>query len=156
MPLCCACGTCTRISTGSLCCHLKRPIAESIQDAHGAQACSQALTIQCCTLSCPWFLQMYSSAQKFLVSQFGLSTFTYAEGVYTSKTFNFNIYPRSFQSFDKRFVCQASSLEFLTQHKFDFNKFIYQGVGYLSLQQQEAMREVRPPEAMVEHPTSAE
>lgn len=87
---------------------------------------------------------MYSSARKFLVSQFGLSAFTFADGAYTAKTFNFNIYPRSFQSFDKRFVCQASSLEFLTQHKFDFNKFIYQGIGYLTLEQQASMREVCP------------
>jgi hypothetical protein len=85
---------------------------------------------------------MYTSAQKFLVSQFGLSAFTYHDGVYTAKTFNFNIYPRSFERFDKRFVCQASSLEFLTQHKFDFNKFIYEGIGYLSLQQAQNMREV--------------
>jgi poly(A)-specific ribonuclease len=88
-------------------------------------------------------LQMYRSAQKFLVSQFGLSTFKYSNGEYTAKTYNFNIYPRKFMNFDKRFACQASSLEFLTEHKFDFNKFIYDGVGYLSLEQQASMKEVR-------------
>ena len=74
---------------------------------------------------------MYRSAQNFLVSQFGLSTFKFENGEYTAKTYNFNIFPKKFMNFDKRFSCQASSLEFLTEHKFDFNKFIYEGVGYL-------------------------
>jgi poly(A)-specific ribonuclease len=93
---------------------------------------------------------MYRSAQKFLVSQFGLSTFKCVDGQYTAKTYNFNIFPRQFMNFDKRFACQASSLEFLTEHKFDFNKFIYEGVGYLSLEQQTSMKEVRIPNSLVQ------
>lgn len=85
---------------------------------------------------------MYKSAQNFLVSQFGLSTFKYEDGQYTAKTYNFNIFPRKFMNFDKRFACQAGSLEFLTEHKFDFNKFIYEGVGYLNLEQVASMKEV--------------
>jgi CAF1 family ribonuclease len=48
---------------------------------------------------------------------------------------------------DARFVCQASSLEFLTKHRFNFNKFIYEGVPFLSREQEERARRhlTRPP-----------
>lgn len=49
---------------------------------------------------------------------------------YLARPFNFALFPHPFQSIDKRFVCQASSLQFLAKNNFDFNKFVYKGWLY--------------------------
>ncbi|WAR03403.1 PNDC1-like protein [Mya arenaria] len=61
--------------------------------------------------------------------------------LYTAKTFNIPIYPRSFGPIDEKFVCQASSFQFLTRYKFDFNKFVYEGVSFLNEVQEREVRE---------------
>jgi hypothetical protein len=42
--------------------------------------------------------------------------------LYEAHTYNFYICPKSFGDLDPNFLCQASSLEFLASHNFDFNK----------------------------------
>ena len=42
---------------------------------------------------------------------------------------------------DLNFVCQASSLEFLKRYKFDFNKFLYEGIPYLNREQELALKQ---------------
>ena len=56
--------------------------------------------------------------------QIGLSFFVHSDNQnsYESNSYNFYVCPRSFLNHDPRFLCQASSLEFLAEHKFDFNK----------------------------------
>lgn len=49
------------------------------------------------------------------------------------KTWNFYIFPRPYGQSDHRFLCQASSLQFLSEHGFDFNKFIADGIPFLNL-----------------------
>jgi len=58
---------------------------------------------------------------------------------YFAKPFNFFIFPRSAFGIDKRFIVQSSSATFLAGHKFDFNKTIYEGIGYLSKDQENAI-----------------
>jgi len=41
---------------------------------------------------------------------------------YEANRYTFYVFPRSFAFIDNTFMCQASSLEFLCQHNFDFNK----------------------------------
>lgn len=60
------------------------------------------------------------------------AAFVWEDGSYKAKTFNFYIFPRPFEGSDKRFICQASSIAFLASCGFDFNKAIYDGVGYLT------------------------
>eukprot|EP00892_Ulva_mutabilis_P009389 jgi/Ulvmu1/6822/UM031_0026.1 len=80
------------------------------------------------------YYKMHASARRFLVNQFGVSAFSRsAGGGYTAKTFNLNIFPRSFAGSETRFTSQASSLEYLAQHNFDFNKMVYDGIPYLQL-----------------------
>lgn len=81
------------------------------------------------------YRKLVYNAQQFLISQFGLSFFIWQPETssYVSKTFNFFIFPRPFQDFDRRFMCQASSLDFLASQGFDFNKFIYDGIPFLPL-----------------------
>ena len=76
--------------------------------------------------------KLRESAQSSVLSQIGLAIFTQDRNTlnYEVETYNFYLCPQSCGSQDKRFLCQASSFEFLARHKFDFNKvckgpFIY-------------------------------
>ncbi len=51
---------------------------------------------------------------------------------YEMKPFNFFVFCRKFQASEPVFLCQSSSLEFLAKHKFDFNRWVYEGVTYVS------------------------
>ena len=64
------------------------------------------------------------SAQRSIISQVGLSFFFQDKATlnYEVDSFNFYLCPRSCGNQDQRFLCQASSIEFLTRHNFDFNK----------------------------------
>jgi len=85
--------------------------------------------------------------QTATLTQFGLSAFedvsTFADGGtesrYLAHTFNFYLYPKAYGPIDVSFKCQASSLEFLCQHSFDFNKFVYDGVPFLNRRQRELL-----------------
>jgi poly(A)-specific ribonuclease len=55
------------------------------------------------------------------------------EDRYVARTWNFYLFPRPYGWHDRRFTCQAGSLQFLLEHKFDFNKFIYEVSPCLSL-----------------------
>ncbi|CAI5465102.1 unnamed protein product, partial [Closterium sp. Yama58-4] len=81
-------------------------------------------------------------AGSFFTMQLGFSALTWdeARAAYSARTFNFNIFPRPFPGFDLRFLCQASSMDFLARNNFDFNKFVYQGVPYLPLEKAERER----------------
>ncbi|XP_069669243.1 pre-piRNA 3'-exonuclease trimmer-like isoform X3 [Periplaneta americana] len=64
------------------------------------------------------------SIEQFLVMEVGITTFRCIEDEYKfeANRYTFYIFPRSFASVDNKFMCQASSLEFLCQNNFDFNK----------------------------------
>ena len=75
------------------------------------------------------------SARQFLLIQFGLSTFHHIKSSdsFESRTYNFYVWPRpcSRNAPDPRFLCQTSSIDFLTNQNFDFNKLFKHGVSYL-------------------------
>ncbi|PIK44614.1 putative poly(A)-specific ribonuclease PARN-like domain-containing protein 1 [Apostichopus japonicus] len=81
-------------------------------------------------------------AKKFTIPQFGLTAFvkTKETNCYKAYTYNFYIFPASWGSVDSWLTCQASSLKFLCCHEFDFNKWIYKGVSYLSIEQEEELK----------------
>ena len=68
----------------------------------------------------------YSNVVQGTTCQVGLAIFRYEIETesYVSDAYNFYICPRAFASHDPRFVCQASSLEFLSMHGFDFNRVL--------------------------------
>lgn len=74
-----------------------------------------------------------SHIQPHIIIQFGISAFhrVHDENKYTAEAFNFFLLPRSIPSKNRQFLWQIASLEFLTTHEFDFNKFAYQGISYL-------------------------
>lgn len=59
--------------------------------------------------------RVLSSSQQFAVMQLGLSMYVRDEhtGAYTARTFNFTVFPKPSGPHDRRFLCQASSLDFL-------------------------------------------
>lgn len=75
------------------------------------------------------------SARQFLLVQFGLCTFHYEpkEDSFTHQAFNVYVWPRpcSRSAPDPRFLCQTSSIDFLINQNFDFNKLFKHGVSYL-------------------------
>lgn len=73
-------------------------------------------------------------ATKVIPCQIGLSMFTKCpyENSYSVETYTFYVCPRKIGSIDKTFMCQASSLEFLNNYGFDFNKFLSSGIPYLN------------------------
>uniref|UniRef100_T1IEU5 Uncharacterized protein n=1 Tax=Rhodnius prolixus TaxID=13249 RepID=T1IEU5_RHOPR len=93
-----------------------------------------------------YFCKLRSSALDFLVVQFGLSAFRKEDSGkrYTNKTYNFYLFPRQLnrQARDRRFLCQASSLTFLTEHGFDFNKLFREGISYLTQSDEDNLKEV--------------
>lgn len=76
----------------------------------------------------------YRSTTQGIANQIGLSIFHFDDTTYSyhAYTYNFYVCPRPLATVDERFVCQASCLQFLTRHNFDFNKFIRDGVSYLN------------------------
>ena len=85
-----------------------------------------------------------NSATKFLMVQFGLCTFHYnaKKNNYSNRAFNFYLWPKPFnrQATDRHFVCQTSSIDFLSQHNFDFNKLFKEGITYMRPDEEDTPR----------------
>lgn len=69
---------------------------------------------------------------SYIICQVGICTFTPIRGrnLYKAQAFSVYLCPRSFGAVDPQFSVQASSVEFLCQYGFDFNKWLYKGVPY--------------------------
>ncbi|KAJ8246481.1 hypothetical protein GJAV_G00268300 [Gymnothorax javanicus] len=84
-------------------------------------------------------------SMDFLLFQFGLCTFKYdqLESKYLMKSFNFYIFPKPFNrsSPDIKFICQSSSIDFLANQGFDFNKVFRNGIPYLNQEEESQLRE---------------
>ncbi|KAL7685053.1 putative ribonuclease CAF1, ribonuclease H-like superfamily, R3H domain superfamily [Plasmopara halstedii] len=81
------------------------------------------------------------AGESFLITQFGLSTVHVdQQDNFQIKTWNFYVFPRPYGSLDERFMCQASSLQFLSEHGFDFNKFIGDGIPFVNLSKTPIMK----------------
>ncbi|XP_003726420.1 pre-piRNA 3'-exonuclease trimmer [Strongylocentrotus purpuratus] len=81
-------------------------------------------------------------AMQYTICQLGVSAFVKVPNTntYEAHTYNFHLFPRSISSLDARFTCQASSIEFLCKHNFNFNKLFYEGVSYLTRDEEEELR----------------
>uniref|UniRef100_UPI00398E8972 poly(A)-specific ribonuclease PARN isoform X2 n=1 Tax=Pristiophorus japonicus TaxID=55135 RepID=UPI00398E8972 len=91
------------------------------------------------------YQKLKKHSMDFLLFQFGLCTFKYdsAENRHTMKTFNFYVFPKplSRNSPDVKFVCQSSSIDFLANQGFDFNKVFRDGIPYLNREEERQLRE---------------
>uniref|UniRef100_A0A8D0L5E2 Poly(A)-specific ribonuclease PARN n=1 Tax=Sphenodon punctatus TaxID=8508 RepID=A0A8D0L5E2_SPHPU len=91
------------------------------------------------------YQKLKKHSMDFLLFQFGLCTFKYdpTEAKYIMKSFNFYIFPKPFNrtSPDVKFVCQSSSIDFLANQGFDFNKVFRNGIPYLNQEEERQLRE---------------
>ncbi|XP_069066524.1 poly(A)-specific ribonuclease PARN isoform X1 [Pleurodeles waltl] len=91
------------------------------------------------------YQKLKKHSMDFLLFQFGLCTFKYdhTDSRYIMKSFNFYIFPKPFNrsSPDVKFVCQSSSIDFLANQGFDFNKVFCKGIPYLNQEEERQLRE---------------
>ena len=61
---------------------------------------------------------------------------------YNQQSYNFYVFPRPLHrgAPDCRFVCQASSIAFLANQGFDFNKLFNHGIPYLTSIEEEKLK----------------
>lgn len=95
--------------------------------------------------------QLYAKSRQnisqFQVIQMGISLFKMiSEKEFDCHSFNFYIFPTRCSFLDKQdkeryFLSQASSLSFLADNGFDFNKLIREGISYLNLNQEQIVQE---------------
>lgn len=93
------------------------------------------------------FEQFYTKARQnicqFQIVQLGLSIFKASSKTgdqFDCNSFNFYIFPKECSLLDRQdkeryFLSQASSLSFLAENGFDFNKLIRDGISYLNFSQ---------------------
>lgn len=91
------------------------------------------------------YSKLKEGSKDFIIIQFGLCTFEWDNELelYIAKPFNFYIFPKVWnrQCPDVRFLCQSSSIDFLTEHNFDFNKLFYEGISYLRPHDEQKLRD---------------
>ncbi|KAI8367533.1 CAF1 family ribonuclease-domain-containing protein [Radiomyces spectabilis] len=92
------------------------------------------------------YAEYREATERFIITQFGMCTFKWDQpsGRYIAKAFNFYIFPTSMTGRiqpNRVFMCQAQALDFLSKQAFDFNKWVYQGVPYLTVAEEKAYME---------------
>ncbi|MEJ1275437.1 poly(A)-specific ribonuclease (PARN)-like domain containing 1 [Cricetulus griseus] len=60
---------------------------------------------------------------------------------YVAHSCNFFLFPTTFGILDSEFSFQASSVQFLNQYGFDYNKFLKNGIPYMNEEQEKKIRE---------------
>ncbi|XP_029169507.1 poly(A)-specific ribonuclease PARN-like [Nylanderia fulva] len=90
-----------------------------------------------------YYSKLRAGSMDFLLVQFGLSVFTYDSQTdkYSQRSYNFYVFPKPMnrQAPDCRFMCQTSSIAFLANQDFDFNKLFKYGIPYLSANEEEKL-----------------
>ncbi|EKX53370.1 hypothetical protein GUITHDRAFT_101074 [Guillardia theta CCMP2712] len=72
----------------------------------------------------------------------GICVFTWnaQKRSFIATPYNFYTFPREFKGLDRRFLCQAKCMSFLSSNCMDFNKLIKSGISYLNKQEEEFVR----------------
>ncbi|XP_045445397.1 pre-piRNA 3'-exonuclease trimmer-like [Melitaea cinxia] len=84
-----------------------------------------------------------NEVNKMIMTQVGLTMFQYERKLdnYIAVGYTFHLCPQNLGDIDQSFIFQASTLKFLCKHNFDFNKFIYEGIPYLSRHEENTIRQ---------------
>jgi poly(A)-specific ribonuclease len=92
-----------------------------------------------------YYEKIRKNCKDFLVIQYGISAFRFepADGGFKQQTYNFYIFRRPINRNipDQRFLCQTSSINFLTSQGFDFNKLFKSGISYLNVSEETDYRD---------------
>ncbi|KAK2498574.1 hypothetical protein MC885_016917 [Smutsia gigantea] len=104
---------------------------------------SRSQQISLFDLPSEWYLKNRQNVQKFTICQIGLSVFSSIEGEsnkYVAHSCNFFLFPTTFGTLDSEFSFQASSVQFLNQYGFDYNKFLKNGIPYMNEEQEKKIK----------------
>ncbi|XP_007484914.1 poly(A)-specific ribonuclease PNLDC1 isoform X1 [Monodelphis domestica] len=91
-----------------------------------------------------WYLKTRRSIQQFTVCQIGLSMFSNMgrkSNKYLAHSYNFFLFPTTLGIMDSEFSFQASSILFLNQYGFDYNKFLKNGIPYMNEEQEKKIKQ---------------
>lgn len=91
-----------------------------------------------------YYLKLRSNCMDFLMVQFGLCAVKYntEKKKFTYRAYNFYTFPKPMSRYapDCRFLCQSSSMEFLSNHNFDFNKLFKHGIPFLTVPDEQVLQ----------------
>ena len=98
--------------------------------------------------NCDTFEELYKQkrlgSSQMLLIQYGVCLFTWNDDhhSYDALPFTFYIFPQPYKGFgnDIMFTSQSSSINFLAEHGFDFNKLFYKGISFMSSHEEEIAR----------------
>ena len=100
------------------------------------------------------YKKLRQSARKLTICQFGVCTFTRSIGPtestgnaltnrYEGKCFTFFLCPRSFSDKkSKKMMINTSSMEFLNDHSFNFEKWLKNGIPFMNQQEEEYLQDL--------------
>ncbi|XP_047995663.1 poly(A)-specific ribonuclease PARN-like [Leguminivora glycinivorella] len=91
-----------------------------------------------------YYLRTMMGCKDFLLIQYGLCAFYWDEDAkqYMNDAYNFYLFPRGRPGPERMFLCQSSSLDFLSAQGFDFNKLIRDGIPYMTEPTETRLREM--------------
>lgn len=98
------------------------------------------------------FAKSVEHSRGYFIMQFGLACFTKTDSNnYSSKTYNFYIFPQSngcatHSDIDRTFSLQAHAIQFLSGHNFDFNKLFKDGLSYVTFIEQKKIKSAQKSE----------
>jgi len=87
------------------------------------------------------YLKLHTSITSFCPLQIGLCAFNLMDSGAQATPFSFYLYPSSPEVLDRTYSFQASSMNFLSQHGFDFNKAIGEGLGFLNSKEKQLLKD---------------
>lgn len=88
-----------------------------------------------------YYKQRSNFIKQITIFQFGLAIFSKSSNQhkYHVNIYNFYLNPTSIQPIDIKYQIQSSSIKFLTEYKFDFNKCFYSGISFLNQTQENSL-----------------
>lgn len=89
------------------------------------------------------YRKVVNAAEKFQILQFAVCPFSVSASKVVAYPYNFHLFPRDELRIGKpsySFACQTSYLTSMAQEGFDFNACIYDGISYLSREQESAAK----------------
>ncbi|CBJ26041.1 conserved unknown protein [Ectocarpus siliculosus] len=79
------------------------------------------------------------SCSQFMLTQYGICCFRYHDERLEARPFNCFVVPSTYHGSDRVYSCQASSMDFLSKHGFDFQAWASHGVPFLSRAEEEVV-----------------
>ncbi|KAL1497733.1 hypothetical protein ABEB36_008640 [Hypothenemus hampei] len=91
-----------------------------------------------------YYQKVIKDCREFLVIQYGITLFRFDESTdsFKHKSYNFYIFRKPMNKYiqDQRFLSQTTSIDFLINQGFDFNKLFKNGISYLNNCEEEKCR----------------